>query len=193
MTSCSGIAKMLVYTELGQAPTSQARSRDTDDLRPSNLTARALRSVEHTRSKFGHGPCPVRRGLVAAVRCCGRKTRFFAVRAGFVTEQEEPEPCVGFNTTKGKTCFVLCFPIHHCRPKIAWRSVPGTDTPSYKLVHIYWQPTQIALRDRVCAVRPPRNMLDRDVKYMVFGIIDELIEGTAVGEVYSLSCMAVVV
>ena len=137
MTSCSGIAKMLVYTELGQAPTSQARSRDTDDLRPSNLTARALRSVEHTRSKFGHGPCPVRRGLVAAVRCCGRKTRFFAVRAGFVTEQEEPEPCVGFNTTKGKTCFVLCFPIHHCRPKIAWRSVPGTDTPSYKLVHIY--------------------------------------------------------
>ena len=30
---------------------------------------------------------------------------FFAVRADFGTEQEKPEPCVGFNTTKGKTCF----------------------------------------------------------------------------------------
>ena len=36
---------------------------------------------------------------------------FFAVRAGCGTEQEKPEPCVGFNTTKGKACFVFCFPI----------------------------------------------------------------------------------
>ena len=34
---------------------------------------------------------------------------FFAVRAGCGTEQEKPEPCVGFNTTRGKTCFVFLF------------------------------------------------------------------------------------
>ena len=61
-----------VYTEVGQAPTYQARSREADHLRP-NLAARTLRSVEHTPSKFGHDPCPVRRGFVAAVKCCERK------------------------------------------------------------------------------------------------------------------------
>ena len=98
-------------TELGQAPTSQARSRDTDHLRPSNLAARTLSLVEHTLSKFSGDPCPVRRGIVAAVKCCVRKARFFAVQAGCGTEQEKPEPCVGFNVStpqRGKTV-LFCF------------------------------------------------------------------------------------
>ena len=33
----------------------------------------------------------------------------FAVRAGFETKQEKPAPCVGFNTTKAKTCLFSVF------------------------------------------------------------------------------------
>ena len=63
--------------EIGQAPTSQARPRDEDHLRPSNLAARTLSLVEHALSKFGGDPCPARRGLAAAVKCYVRKARFF--------------------------------------------------------------------------------------------------------------------
>ena len=63
-------------SELGQAPTSQARPRDTDHPRPSNLGARTLSLVEHKISKFCRDPCPVRRGLVAAVKCHVRKESF---------------------------------------------------------------------------------------------------------------------
>ena len=49
-------------------------------VRPSNLEARTLRSVEHTPSKFCCDPCPVKRGLEAAVKCCVRKARFFLCR-----------------------------------------------------------------------------------------------------------------
>ena len=62
--------------EVGQASMSQARPRDTAHLRPSSLAARTLSVVEHTLSTFGGDPCPVRRGLVAAVKCYGRKARF---------------------------------------------------------------------------------------------------------------------
>ena len=62
-----------------RAPTSRARRRDTELLRPSNLAARTLRSVEHTPSKFCRDPCPVRRGLVAAVKCCVQKHFFSSV------------------------------------------------------------------------------------------------------------------
>ena len=61
---------------MGQAPTSQARPRDTDHLRPPNLAARTLSLVEHTLSKFGGDPCPVRRVTAAAVKCYVRKARF---------------------------------------------------------------------------------------------------------------------
>ena len=44
-------------TQLGQAPTSQARPRDTD-LSPSNLAGTTLSFVEHTLTKFGGDPCP---------------------------------------------------------------------------------------------------------------------------------------
>ena len=87
---CSVLQKF--YTELGQPPKSQARPRDTDYLQPSNLAARTLRSVEHAPSKFGHDLCPVKLGLVAAVKCFVRKARFFR-RCG--TEREKPEPCAG--------------------------------------------------------------------------------------------------
>ena len=87
--SCSVSHK--VDTELGQAPESQAIPRDTDHLRLSNLAAR-------TRS---------------AVKCYVRKTCFFAA----VEQNEKPEPCVGFNTTKGNTCFVSVFRSHNCWPQ----------------------------------------------------------------------------
>ena len=114
MNSCYVSQKL--DTELGHAPTFQARPRDTDHLRPSNLAAGALRSVEHAPSKFRHDPCPVRRGFVAAVKYCVRKARFVAVREGCGTERAKPRPCVGFNTTKAKTCFVSVFRPHNCRP-----------------------------------------------------------------------------
>ena len=89
-------------TEQDQDPTSQARPRDTDHLRPSNLVARTLYLVEHTPSKFGHDP-PLRRGLVAAIKCCVRKKKIAAVE-----QNEKPEPCVGFNTT-GENLFRFLF------------------------------------------------------------------------------------
>ena len=44
------------------------------------LAARTLSLVEHTISKFGGDPCPVRRRLVAAAKCYVRKARFFLCR-----------------------------------------------------------------------------------------------------------------
>ena len=64
---------------MGQAPTFQARTRDTDLLRPSNLAARTLSIVENTLSKFGGDPFPLRRGLAAAVKCYVRKHVFSCV------------------------------------------------------------------------------------------------------------------
>ena len=63
-------------TELGQAPTSLGRPRDKDHLPRSNLAARTLSSVDNALSN-GCDLCPVRRGLVAAVKCYVRKTRLF--------------------------------------------------------------------------------------------------------------------
>ena len=65
-------------TELGQAPTSHARPRDTKTTYGPQTWQRGLSEVEHTLSKFGGDPCPVRRGLAAAVKCYVRKARFFA-------------------------------------------------------------------------------------------------------------------
>ena len=56
------------HPEMGQAPTSQASPRDTDHLRPSNSAAKILSVVENSLSKFDGDPCPMRRGLVAAVK-----------------------------------------------------------------------------------------------------------------------------
>ena len=106
----------LIHNWVSPPRPSQARPPDTAHPRYLRLAARTLRSVENTPSKFGHDPCPVRRGLVAAVKCCVRKSRFFfAVRPGRGTEQEKPEPPVGFNTTKGKNCFFFVFRSHNCR------------------------------------------------------------------------------
>ena len=57
------------HPEIGQAPTSQARPRDADHLRPSNLAGRTINIVEHTISKFGGDRCPVNRGFAPAVKC----------------------------------------------------------------------------------------------------------------------------
>ena len=77
------------HPEIGQAPTSQARPRDADHLRPSNLAAKTLSLVEHTLSKFGGDPCSLRRGLAAAVKCYVRKARFFSCRQ----RTEMTHPC----------------------------------------------------------------------------------------------------
>ena len=83
-------------------------------------------------SKFGHDPCPVKRGHVAAVKCCVRKTRFFRCPGrGFGTQQEKPEPSVGLNTAKGKPVLFFCFPIpYNCRPhRRGVRNISGTRNP----------------------------------------------------------------
>ena len=66
--------KKIVQNWVG--PPRPKRYLGTDHLRPSNLAAKTLSFVEHTLSKFGD-PCPVRRGLAAAVKCYVRKARFF--------------------------------------------------------------------------------------------------------------------
>ena len=42
-------------------------------------------------SNFGRDPWPVRRGLVAAVRCCVRKTFFFCFPGRFWNRKKKPE------------------------------------------------------------------------------------------------------
>ena len=98
-----------VDTELGQAATSQARARDTDHLRPSNLSARTLHLVEYTPSKFGHDPCPMRRGLVAAVKCYVRKTRFLRCPPRLWNRTRETRALCGFQHHTGENLFCFLF------------------------------------------------------------------------------------
>ena len=96
--------------KLGQAPTSQARPRDTDHLRPSNLAARILSLVKHTLSKFGGDPCPVRRGLAAAVKCYVQKNTFLSLLA--VEQNERSQSRVWVSTQRGKLfCFLFSDPM----------------------------------------------------------------------------------
>ena len=95
-----------IDTELGQAPTSQARRRDTDHLRPSNLAARTLSLVGHTLSKFGGDPCPVRRALAAAVKCYVRKARFSRCSC---EQNERSQSLVWVSTPKRDNLFCFLF------------------------------------------------------------------------------------
>ena len=81
--------------ELGQAPTSQARARDTDHLRPSKVMARALSLVEPMLSKLSGDPCPVRRGIVA-VKSGMRKARFFRCPGRMWNRRREAGALCGF-------------------------------------------------------------------------------------------------
>ena len=107
------------HPEMGQAPTSQARPRDTDHLRPSNLAARTLSLVEHTLSKFGRDPCPVRRRLVAAVKCYLRKKRFFSCT--WASNRNDPSLptalLAGFSTMKGNPVLFSVFWYDNYRPQ----------------------------------------------------------------------------
>ena len=116
--TCYVSHKKLIQNWVRPRP-SQARPGDADHLRPSNLAARNLRSVEHTPSKFGHGPRPVRPGLVAAVQCCMRKACFFAV-----VEQNERTQSLGCVSTpqKGKPVLFSVFWNDNCRPYNNYRS-----------------------------------------------------------------------
>ena len=69
--------------------------------------------VEHTSSKFGHDPWPVRRGLVAAVKWCVRKARFFAVGE----QNERSQSLVWVSTPqRGKPVLFSVFRSHICSP-----------------------------------------------------------------------------
>ena len=126
-TSCSVSQK--VGTELGQACTSQARPRDTHHLlvRALNLAARTLRSVEHTPSKFLSWPAPSEARTRGCSQVLCAKSTIFCRPTRLGTEQEKPAPCVGFNTTKAKACFVLCFPVPQLR--LVWVSTPQRRKP----------------------------------------------------------------
>ena len=93
------------HPEMGQAPTSQARPRDTDHLRPPNLAAKTLRFVEHTLSEFGGDPCPARRGLAAAVECYARKARF----SSSVEQNERSQSLVWVSTPQRDNLFCFLF------------------------------------------------------------------------------------
>ena len=103
--------------EMGQAPTSQARPRDTDHLRPPNLAASTLGLVDYTLSKFGGDPCPVRRGLAAAVKCYVRKARFFLCRQRSERTPSLPTALLaGFSTIKRNLVLFSVFWYDNCPP-----------------------------------------------------------------------------
>ena len=87
-------------------PPRPKRDLETDHLRPSNLAARTLSLVEHTLSKFCGDPCPVRRGLAAAVKCCVLKKHvFFAA----VEQNERSKSLVWVSRHKGENLFCFLF------------------------------------------------------------------------------------
>ena len=55
------------------------------------------------------------------------------------TEREQPEPCVGFNTTKGKTVLFSVFRSHNCRlqRKLYTSLLPGQITRPYRMEKLF--------------------------------------------------------
>ena len=105
-TSCSVSQK--VGTELGQDPTSQARDRDTDHLRPSNLAARTLRSVEHTPSMFGYDSCRGEDSWRQSSVVCEKST-FFSLSRQAVEHNKRSQGLVWFQHHKGENLFRFLF------------------------------------------------------------------------------------
>ena len=75
-------------------------------LMPSTLAARTPSLVEHTLSKIGGDPYPVRRGIAAVVECYVRNTRYSRC---WVNRTRESRALCEFQHHKGITCFVFCF------------------------------------------------------------------------------------
>ena len=89
------------HPDISQAPTSQARSRDKEHLRPSSLAARALSFMKHTLPKFDGDVCAVRQGITADVKCFVRKERFSLVYAANRNDPSIPTALqAGFSTMK---------------------------------------------------------------------------------------------
>ena len=97
---------------MGQAPTSQARPRDTDHLRPSNLAAKTLSVVERTLFKVGGDPCPMRRGLLAGFSTMKVKPVLFSVfgngNGGPKSTKRNKNP--GVSSVDAGMVFQGCFP-----------------------------------------------------------------------------------
>ena len=90
---------------MGQARTSQARSRDIDHRQLSNLTDGSALSGAYTLQVWSRSvACGARARGGGEVLC--EKHVIFAARAGFGTKKKRSEPCVGSNITKVKTVFV---------------------------------------------------------------------------------------
>ena len=96
--------------EMGQATTSQARPRDSDPLRPSNVAAKTFSLVEYTLSKFGGDPFPVRGGPMAAVKCYVRKSRFFLCRQRTEMTHHYRRHCSRVSVRRREYLFCVLFP-----------------------------------------------------------------------------------
>ena len=108
------------HPEMGQAPTSQARPRYTDHVRPSNLAARTLSLVEHMLSKFGgdtYVACEARTHGSNEVLCAN--STFFLVQAVNRNDPSLPTALLaGFSTMKGKPVLFSVLRPHNCRPQV---------------------------------------------------------------------------
>ena len=104
------------HPEMGQAPTSQARPRYTDHVRPSNLAARTLSLVEHMLSKFGgdtYVACEARTHGSNEVLCAN--STFFLVQAVNRNDPSLPTALLaGFSTMKGKLVLCSVFGYDNC-------------------------------------------------------------------------------
>ena len=93
--------------ELGQPPTCPKRDLETQT---TYYGPQTWRRGLYRPSKFGLMSRALRgeySSLQSSAVC--EKHLFFAVQEQ--NKQAKPEPCVGFNTAKGKACFIFCFPI----------------------------------------------------------------------------------
>ena len=85
------------------------KRQDEDQLRPSNLAAKALCSVDHTRFNCDHDPYPVRLRLVAAAKYCVRKTRHYSLSGQSVEQNKRSQSLARVSTSqRGKPVLFLC-------------------------------------------------------------------------------------
>ena len=74
--------------------------------------------MEHTPSKFGHDPSPVRRGLVASVKCLCATSTFFSLSGPAVEQNKRSQSLVWVSTPQRGNlfCFLFIDPIILGRP-----------------------------------------------------------------------------
>ena len=83
---------------------------ETSRRRPQTWQERTPRSVDNTPSKFSHDPCPARRGLVAAIKRCVRKSGFSCCPGRSWNRNKEARQ---HHKSDFLFFFFFCFPIPH--------------------------------------------------------------------------------